>query len=156
MNTAPPSSNTAAAVVAMPRFMDKTFEERGFHDGAMALLQHARHIAIATRRYTCVTVTTGSGPTAKLAATIDTRVPETFTTGVTCSTAIDLSSSDSSCPGAVCAPSGVTLLGTSATSIIFDPLGRSVTSSKGSAGNLAINITNQPSITVYGETGLVK
>ena len=30
------------AVVAMPRFFDKTFEEAGFHDGVKAAVQHAR------------------------------------------------------------------------------------------------------------------
>ena len=45
------------AVAVVPRFFGNEFEERGFHDGIKAALQHARHMAVASRRFVCVTNT---------------------------------------------------------------------------------------------------
>jgi len=146
------------AVFAIPRFMDKTFQERGFRDASKALLQHARHLAVASRRYTCVSVAAGSGSAASLTLTIDATFTETpGATSVNCSTTVPLPSPTGGCnTNQACAPSGVSIAGGSASTVIFDPLGRSVTSAKVVSGDLSISISNQTAITIYGETGYIE
>ena len=36
------------AVVAIPRMIVRTFDERGFHDAVKAAVQHARRVAVAS------------------------------------------------------------------------------------------------------------
>jgi prepilin-type N-terminal cleavage/methylation domain-containing protein len=150
------------SVVALPRMLDKSFSERGMRDGAKAALQHARHVAIASRRYTCVNITQGSGTAGTIAIRMDTTLPETtgFTT-VSCAgaagTAVTLASSGSNCAtNQVCAPSGVSLSVSPSTQIIFDPQGRSVDTSKNVNSNSTLTVSNQPVITVNAETGFVQ
>ena len=148
------------AVAVVPRFFGNEFEERGFHDGLKAALQHARHMAIASRRYVCVTNTNSTGPAASVAVTMDTRVPEgTEGNNVVCAVggntvAIDLPAPRAGCAtNAVCAPNGVALGGGS---VIFDPLGRSVTAAKGLAAVATLTVSNEANITVQPETGWVQ
>src|SRR5665647_1764936 len=68
------------AVVAIPRFMDKTFDERGFHDAVQAAVQHARRVAVASRRFSCVNVVAGTGSAGIVAILRDTRAPEAVVT----------------------------------------------------------------------------
>lgn len=143
------------AVVAIPRMLDRTFDERGFHDAAKAALQHARHVAVASRHFVCATVTAGTGPAGIVALNMDTTAPESVAT-VTCSVAIELPSPGRGCAATneVCAPNGVTLGGSS---VIFDALGRSVDSAKNvQASALSLNISNQPDVTIQPETGYVQ
>ena len=143
------------AVVAIPRFMDKTFDERGFHDAVKAAVQHARHVAVASRRFTCINVVAGTGPAGTVSILRDTTMPEAVVT-VSCGTAVDLPSPGRGCAGnnQVCAPNGVTLGGSS---LIFDPLGRLVDSSKNVQGAaLSISVSNQTNISVVPETGYVQ
>ncbi len=143
------------AAVVVPRFADKTFDERGFHDAVKAAVQHARHAAVASRRFSCVSVTAGSGPAGVVAISRDTTAPESVTT-VSCTTAIALPVPGRGCAAAneVCAPSGVSVSGSS---LIFDPLGRLVTSSKAVAGSaMSISVSNQTPITVQPETGTIQ
>jgi MSHA pilin protein MshC len=143
------------AVVALPRMLDRTFDERGFHDAAKAALQHARRVAVASRHFACATVSAGTGPAGLVALNMDTTAPESVVT-VSCTSAIALPVPGSGCAASnqVCAPSGVTLGGSS---LIFDPLGRSVDSSKNvQASALSLTISNQPDVTVQPETGYVQ
>lgn len=145
------------AVVALPRFADSVaFSERGFHDGVKAAVQHARRVAVASRRYVCVTTTPGTAPTATVAISIDTAPPEANTTPVNCASPAVLPSPGADCaaPNQVCAPKGVTLGGSN---VIFDPLGRSVSAAKAVAGaSLSITVSNQPDITIAQESGWVQ
>lgn len=152
------------AVVALPRMLDHTFDERGFHDAVKAAVQHARHVAVASRHFVCATVTAGTGPAGIVALSMDTTAPESVTT-VGCTpgcassascTAIALPAPGRDCAATnqVCAPNGVTLGGSS---LIFDPLGRSVDSSKNvQASALSVTVSNQPAITIQPETGYVQ
>ena len=143
------------AVAALPRFFGNEFGERGFHDGAKAALQFARRAAIASRRYVCVTNTNGVGAAANLAVTIDVRVPEgNEANAVACGAALNLPATQSGCAAnAVCAPRGVALGGGS---VIFDPLGRSVSTAKTVDAVAMIAVSHQPVITVEGDTGWVQ
>lgn len=144
------------AVAAMPRFFDNTFAERGFHDGVKAAVQQARRVAVASRRYVCVTITPGAGSVGSVAILMDTTLPESNTTPVNCTTAVALPAAVSGCAAnQVCAPRGVTLGGAS---VVFDPLGRSVVMATKlvQGAELMITVTNQPSITIQPETGLVQ
>ncbi len=152
------------SVVAIPRFMDHTFDERGFHDAVKAAVQHARRTAVASRRFSCVNVTAGTGSAGIVEIFRDTTMPESVTT-VGCTpgcassascTAIALPAPGRGCASTnqVCAPNGVTLGGSS---LIFDPLGRSVDASKAVQGAaLSITVSNQTAITVQPETGYVQ
>jgi MSHA pilin protein MshC len=144
------------AVAAMPRFFDNVFDERGFHDAAKSAVQHARRVAVASRRYVCVTTTPGAAAAGTVAISMDTNLPESNTTPVNCTVPIALPSPGRGCAATnqVCAPNGVTLGGSS---VFFDPLGRSVTSAKAvQAAALSITVTNQTPITIQPETGWVQ
>lgn len=150
------------AVVAIPRFFGREFEERGFHDGVKAAVQHARRVAVASRRYVCVTTTPGVGAAGNVAVSMDTRIPEDNEgNSVVCTVggstvAIALPAPGRGCAATnqVCAPNGVALGGAS---VIFDPLGRSVSAAKAvSAAVVSITISNEANVTIQPETGLVQ
>ena len=146
------------AAVAIPRFADRTLEERGFRDAARAAIQHARRVAVGSRRFVCVNLTAGAAPVGLLALRMDTTEPETVV-AVGCTgaggTAIALPVADRNCAATneVCAPTGVTLGGSG---VMFDALGRSVTAPNVLAPVVNITITNQAAITVLPETGYVQ
>ena len=144
------------AVAALPRFFDNTFSERGFHDGVKAAVQHARRVAVASRRYVCVTNTPGTGAAGVVSIAMDTTLPESAAGNVNCTAAVALPSPAQGCAASneVCAPSGVTLGGASA---IFDPLGRPVTAARAlQAAVLSITTSGQPSITIHPDTGWIQ
>jgi MSHA pilin protein MshC len=144
------------AVFVFPKFSSNALPERGFHDAVWSTVSHARRTAVASRRFTCVTVTAGSGSAATVAVTRDPNDPDGVTT-ITCSAAVTLPAPDSSCGATnlVCAPSNVSLGGTA--SLVFDPLGRLVTAPGVVAATpAAITVSNQPDITVQTDTGYVQ
>jgi MSHA pilin protein MshC len=146
------------AAVAMPRMFDRTFDERGFHDATQTALQHARHVAVASRHFVCATVTAGSGPAGVVALNLDPTAPESVIT-VNCTATVALPAPGRGCAATnqVCAPTGVTLGTPSGSSVIFDPLGRSVDSSKNvQASAVTLTVSNQPNVTVQPETGYVQ
>lgn len=140
------------AFVALPRFSSNDFRERGFHDAVVAAIAHGRRVAVASRRYVCVSVNGGAGT---VSLTRDETRPESVA-AISCSATLALPGTSSGCAAnAVCTSSGITLNGGASTSLIFDPLGRSVTA----PGVLAatINIaTAHAAITVLPETGYVQ
>jgi MSHA pilin protein MshC len=140
------------SVVVMPRFADKTFDERGFHDAVKTLLQHGRHIAVASRRFVCIEVDAAAGV---VSLTHDTALPDDKAT-ITCNTDLKLPSLGRGCSqtNQICAPKGVSITGTD--SLIFDPLGRLVNAPSSVASAASITISNQASITVVPETGYVE
>lgn len=146
------------AAVAIPRFADRTAEQRGFRDAAKAAIQHARHVAVASRRFVCVNLTPGTAPVGLLALRMDTAEPETVV-AVGCTAAggaaIVLPVADRNCAAnnQVCAPNGITVGGGS---LIFDALGRSVTAPNVLAAVVNITVTGQPDITVQAETGFIQ
>lgn len=150
------------AVVAIPRFFGREFEERGFHDGVKAAVQHARRVAVASRRYVCVTTTPGVGAAGNVAVSMDTRIPEgNEANSVVCAVggntvAIALPAPGRGCAATnqVCAPNGVALGGAN---VIFDPLGRSVSAAKAvAAAVVSLAVSNEANITIQPETGLVQ
>lgn len=146
------------AVIAMPRMLDfGMFNEVGFHDSVKASIQYARKLAVGSRRYVCVTVTTGSG--GKVAIRQNTNAPESVGTPVVCNSDVSLpaASTVSGCTGVneVCAPASVAL-GSDTLNIYFDPLGRPVDSSKNLLGLVTLTVTNQPDIKIRPNTGLVE
>lgn len=144
------------AFVAIPRFADRTFEERGFRDAAKAAVQHARHVAVASRRFVCVNVTPGTKPVGIVALKMDIADPEGHGAAVSCTTDIALPTPDRNCAATnqVCAPTGVTLGGSN---VIFDALGRSVTAPNVVAATvLSITVSGQDPITVRPETGYIQ
>lgn len=143
------------AVAAIPRFFDRTFDERGFHDAVKAAVQHARRVAVASRRFVCVTTTAGTGASAVVSISMDTTLPEAAAGNVSCTTSVPLAAPGRGCAASneVCAPAGVTLGGDS---IIFDPLGRSVTAARAVAGVLGITVSNSPNIAIQPDTGWVQ
>lgn len=146
------------AVFAVPRAFDRSFDERGFHDAVKVTVQHARRVAVASRRHVCVTTTPGVGAAARVALGIDTALPEAGSASVACGSPIDLPSSERGCDppvgNALCAPAGVTLAGDS---VVFDPQGRSVTAEKSvQPAPLTITVAGLAPITVAPETGWVQ
>ena len=142
------------SVVAIPHFMDRIFDERGFRDAVKAAVQHARRSAVASRRFSCVNVTAGTGSAGIVAIFRDTAAPEAVG-AVNCATAIALPVPGKGCASTnqVCAPNGVTLGGGS---LIFDPLGRSVTAPDVLAAVVTLTVSNQTDITIQPETGYVQ
>jgi len=121
------------AVAALPRFFDiNTFESRGFHDQVISTLRYAQKIAIAQRRFVCVSFTSDS---------------ITLTSGATAACGTDLTSPTGVSPYVVTSPAAeVTLSGGAAFN--FDALG------KASAAQ-SIAISGSTPITVVAETGYV-
>lgn len=143
------------AVVFLPGLGGSTaVKERAFRDGVFTTLSHARRVAVASRRFVCVTLAGGTGSTATLSVAVDPgSTPETASS-VSCSQTVSLPSTLSACTtNTLCAPSGVTLGG--ATRVVFDPLGRSV-SAPGVTAAATVTVSNQTSVTVAAETGLVQ
>lgn len=146
------------ALVALPRLANRTFDERGFRDAVKATVQHARRVAVASRRFVCVTVTPGTGSAGIAEIRRDTNSPEGVTT-VSCTSPVPLIAPGRDClaTNQVCAPAGITLGGSS---LIFDPLGRLVTSAKAvQATALSISVSDQGvtnTLTVSPETGTVQ
>lgn len=140
------------AAVAAPRFSTRDFSQHGFYTGVKNLLQHARRTAMASRRYQCVDVTGGG---TVLSLTRDTGVPE-GKAAINCATSLNLPVVTRGCgSNQVCAPSGVTVTGSS--SLIFDPLGRLVSSPGVVAVSAAtLSIAGEANITVAPETGYVQ
>jgi MSHA pilin protein MshC len=142
------------AAVAIPRMDTISFGERGFRDGVLGAISHARRVAVASRRFVCVTVTAGTGSGATVAVTRDLGTDPETAAGVSCTQTVALPGSASGCASnAVCAPGGVTLGGPA--SIKFDPLGRSI-STPGTTTSATVTISNQTSVTVAAETGYVQ
>ena len=148
------------AAVAIPRFNDRTFVEKAFRDAVITAVQHGRRMAVAGRRFTCVNVTPGVGPTALVELRRDTTVLESVVS-VSCSgasgVALNLPAPGRDCAAGsanqVCAPNGVTLGGSS---LIFDPLGRLVTAGKVVASAAATITIASFTITIQPETGAVQ
>ena len=144
------------AAVAIPRMDTISFGERGFRDGVLGAISHARRVAVASRRFVCVTVTAGTGSGATVAVTRDLGTDPETAAGVSCTQTVALPGSASGCASnAVCAPGGVTLGGTPSI-IIFDPLGRSISTTPGTTTSATVTISNQTSVTVAAETGYVQ
>lgn len=144
------------AYVVVPRFNGLIFKEKGFHDAVKATVQHARRMAVAGRRFVCINVNSGTGI---VEIKRDIRTPEAVASAasISCGDALALPAPGSGCTAnnQVCAPSGVTLSGSS---LIFDPLGRPVNTDKTvhTAADLSISVSNQPAVTIQPETGFVQ
>ena len=140
------------SVVAMPRFADNSFDERGFRDAVKSVLQHARHVAVASRRFVCVDVDQDAGI---ISLTRHTDLPDGETL-VSCNQNLTLPSFSRGCSAShqVCAPNGVVIGGT--TNLIFDPLGRVISTPGNVTVDATFTITNQPIINVFAETGYIE
>lgn len=140
------------AFVALPRFnLLRGFDEIGYRDRVKATLEYARKSAVAQRRYVCVE-RTGSN----LTLTIDKDIPENKSAAA-CPREQNLNLAGSDGNGV--APHGsTTILGTSATYVVFDALGRPWTVTSASASSSAAFTVHGDSdhlITVEAETGYV-
>ena len=143
------------AVVFLPGVSGTSaVRERGFRDGVFTTLSHARRVAVANRRFVCVTLTAGTGSSATLSVAMDPGSTPENASSITCNQAVSLPATLSGCAAnTLCAPTGVTLGGTA--SVVFDPLGRSV-STPGTPVAATVTVSNQTSVTVAAETGLVQ
>lgn len=131
------------------------FRERGFRDGVFTTVSHARRVAMASRRYVCVNITAGTGSAATVSVTMDAATTPETAASISCTQAVALPSTVPGCgSNQLCAPSGVAL-GSTSTTVRFDPMGRSV-SAPNTTVAATITITNQSSVTVAGDTGLVQ
>lgn len=143
------------AVAVIPRFFDNAFSERGFHDGVKAAIQHARKVAVGSRRYVCVAVAANG-----VALSLDPALPENNGNPVACNTPLNLPVPQPNCPAnQVCAPAGVALavLPPAQANFSFDPLGRPVNANKVAlAAATTVAVTNQPNIVVHTESGWVE
>lgn len=134
----------ALAIAVVPRLSSPSgFDERGFHDQALAALQYARKIAVASRRHVCATAdATG------IAFQRDRDAPETVAGVPSCEDALALPASNAGCgANKVCPPAGVTL--SSVATFRFDPLGRA-------SAAVTLTVSGQPAITIDQETGYVR
>jgi len=143
------------AVFAYPRMVGREFDERGFRDQVLNTVQHARRLAVAARRYTCLSIVPGTGPSATVSVSRDTGLlPEAAGT-IACTASVPLPQPGKGCPATneVCAPAGVTL-GATPTAFAFDPLGRAVDASRAVLATApTISVSGQPPITVIPQTG---
>lgn len=137
------------AVVAIPRFFGNQFSERGVHDGVKVALQHARKVAVGSRRYVCVAVAAGG-----VTLSLDPTLPENNAAAIACNTPLNLPVPQQGCPAnQVCASNGVAL---AVATVNFDPLGRPVDTNKALLGNTVISVTGQPNIVVQADSGWVQ
>ncbi len=139
------------AVAVIPRLFGNEFAERGFHDGAKAAIQHARKVAVASRRYVCVTVAANG-----VALSLDPNLPDNNANAVNCTQAVNLPVAQQGCAAyAVCAPTGVVLGG--AAGVVFDPLGRPVNANRiALAGATTFTVTDESNIVVQPDSGWVQ
>lgn len=130
------------AITILPRFANKTdFDQAGYKAQLTSAMQFGRKIAVASRRYVCVTV---SGNALSLA--LDPNLPDSLT-NISCTVGLNLPGSSSS---SMAAPSGITL---SSASFGFDPSGQAV-SSPGVTTTASISVTSSSGTqTVYVESG---
>ncbi len=146
------------AVVAIPRLDSSAFQERGFRDGVFTTITHARRLAMASRRFVCVTVVAGSGSAATVSLSRDPNTSPESAASIACSQSLALPAQISGCAAdQLCAPAGVTLgdgLGGSLV-IRFDPLGRSLSTPNNTVA-ASVAISNQTPVTVEAETGYVQ
>lgn len=142
------------AAVAIPKLESSAFSERGFRDGVFTTLAHARRVAVAGRRFVCVSLVAGTGAAATVSVSEDVGTSPETAASINCTQAVALSAQFSGCAAnQLCAPRGVTLGGSS--SVKFDALGRSV-SAPNTTASATITVSNQPDITVAAETGYVQ
>lgn len=141
------------SVMVLPRFSGQVFEERGFHDAVKSVLQHARHVAVGSRRFVCVDIDAVTGV---VALSRDVVAPEDVTS-ISCNSAVELAAPGANCAGTnqVCAPAGVAIA-SNAARLTFDPMGRMVSAPGVPGAAAVISITDQPNITVVPETGYIE
>lgn len=141
------------AAFAIPRFTDVTsFDEATYRDSVISVLSLARQRAISSRRYVCVTVTAGTGASAGVSMSMDTRTPETIAGGLSCTVSLSLTGYPQ-CNNGVACPKTATV---GAASFAFDPLGRPVDSSRSVLSSnpaVSISISNQQTITLQSRSG---
>jgi len=145
------------AAVAVPKFNDQSAHEIRFRDEVVAALQHARRMAVASHRATCVNVLTGQAGTISLrrdTAANEVLVPTSINCGGSNGVALALpSASPSGCAlNQVCAGSVTIEAGSS---LIFDDTGRPWKANGDPFITAAITIQNQLPITIEATTGLV-
>jgi MSHA pilin protein MshC len=137
------------AIAVVPR-MDllRGFDEIGFRDQVKATLEYARKSAVAGRRYVCVTRSGNDLILTRNPSDPDSTAPScgagTLSLSGGASRYCSPAASDR-----VCAPSGVTLSGTS--ELIFSPLGVSA----GGSYDIKVGSTTTATVTVVAETGYV-
>lgn len=146
------------AVVALPRMSGSAeFSRRSFYDVVWSAVSHTRRTAISSRRYACITFTSGVGSGGQVAIRRDINDPDALT-AVNCNQNVALPGTTpcSATTSAICAPNGVSL--NSETVLIFNPQGQLVTSGapRTIASNAAIRIFGQPDIVVTASTGFIQ
>jgi prepilin-type N-terminal cleavage/methylation domain-containing protein len=137
------------AVVALPRFDGVfAFRDDAWRSSLVAALQHARQTAVAHRRLVCVTLDT-SGVSLRIAAANPASA---------CTTALPGPDGQSTWAAASGTATSGTATSVSPTATIhFQPIGRATRDGAGTqVDTWRITITDQPAITLYGETGLVE
>lgn len=145
------------AAVAVPKFNDQSTQEIRFRDEVVAALQHARRMALASHRATCVNVVTGQGGTVSLRR--DTAASESLIpTSINCAGSNGVALALPSPPPTGCAPNQVcagSVALETGNSLIFDYMGRPWKANGDSFTTTTLTIQNQLPITIEATTGLV-
>lgn len=145
------------AVVALPRLgNENVFRERGFRDGLVSTVGHARRMAVSGRHFVCVNVDGGAGT---VTLTRDATPPENVN-AVACNANLNLPSQQGGCgANQLCAPAGVVVNNNNVTNLVFDPLGRLVAQAAPrteQTGTLNIQVSNQPPVVIDMATGFAR
>lgn len=145
------------AVVALPRLgNENVFRERGFRDGLVSTLGHARRMAVSGRHFVCVNVDGGAGT---VTLTRD-PTPPANVNAVACNTNLNLPSQQAGCgANQLCVPAGVIVNGGGITNLFFDPLGRLVAQGAPRTeqiGAVNIQVSNQPPVVIDMATGYAR
>lgn len=133
------------SVAIFPRFANKSaFDQAGYRAQVVSAIQFGRKIAVASRRYVCVTISAN-----RLSLALDPRSPDAAN-GVksnpppSCTVNLNLPGSSTS---STSAPYGVALANSGDVSIYFDPSGWTVSAALQSA-SASISVTGAQAITV--------
>lgn len=129
-------------VVIFPRFANKSdFDQAGYRAQVVSAIQFGRKIAVASRRYVCVTVSAN-----KLSLALDPTRPEDVKANPPLNCVIDVNLPGSSA-SVTRAPSGVALANGGNVSFNFDPSGWVVSGTLQST-SASIPVTGAQAITV--------
>lgn len=140
------------SAVVLPKInADSIFDEMGYQDAIRSGLHYAGRVAVASRRYVCISVVSNT----KLIFTRDMRVPEQML-NVQCNTNLPIPGKEDSCGENEICPRDDKIIALTGTNLIFDPLGRPVDNNKlALSTNSTISVAGRI-ITIYAETGVVE
>ena len=131
------------AVTALPKFSDSSsFQALAFHDEVVSALRYAQKTAVSHRRLVCATLT---------ASTVSLQIAAS-NSATSCANA--LPGPDGGAFAQSAAPGTVQLAASPSGPIYFQSSGVA-TNANAVVTNFSLQVTNQPAINVWGDTGYV-